>query len=129
MKIIIIDDDVFKREQITDFLEELKIEYKCFLYTNPALRYILKNKENISGIILDMGLQSYEDSHYYSLTKGMDIIIEKKKKRLYIPVLINSSRDVSMFDKPSFIFGQRTEIDNYQILEDYICFLKQREKQ
>lgn len=127
MKIIIIDDDLFKREQITDYLKESKIEYETFLYTNPALRYIVKNKENISGIILDMGLQSYEDSHDYSVTKGMDIINELNRKKINIPILINSSRDISMFNKHPFVFGQRTKIDDYQILDDYISFLKQRE--
>jgi len=129
MKILVIEDDIFKREQITDFLEEKNIEYEAYAYVNPALRYILQNKEKISGIILDMGLPSFKDSKDYTLIKGMDIIKELYRKRLYIPVLINSSRDLSIFEMHSFVFGQRTEIGNYQILEDYISFLKQREKQ
>lgn len=130
MRILVIDDDIFKREQITDFLEEKEIDYETFEYLTPALRYIIFNKNDISGIILDLGLQNFKDMPTtYSLYKGLDLIHELYRKRIHIPILINSSTDVGMLDEYSFVYGQRTKIDNYQILEDYISFLKQREEQ
>ena len=128
MKILVIDDDIFKREQITDFLDTKKITYKTCLYVNPALKYIFSNND-IAGIILDMGLQSLYNSQDYSLTRGLDVIYELHRRKHYIPVLINSSRSLTDLEKYPFIYGQRSEIDNYQILEDFINFLKQREKQ
>ena len=131
MKILVIDDDIFKREQITDFLEVENIEYETFEYANPALRYIVMNKDEISGIVLDLGLQDFKNTpNTYSLYKGLDIIHEMYRKSIHIPILINSSTDVGIIDdKYPFVYGQRTKIDNYKILEDYINFLRQNEKQ
>lgn len=130
MKIFILEDDVFKREQITDFLESKKIQFDWFEYMCPALRYVVRNKEEISGIILDLGLQNYKDSSStYDLYKGLEFIEELDRKKIYIPILINSSTEVGMLDEYPFVYGQRTKIDNYQILESFIAFLEQREKQ
>lgn len=130
MKILVIEDAIFKREQITDFLEEKGIGYYVAEYLNPALKYIVGNKDEISGIILDLGLQMSKDlPETYSLHRGLDVIYELDRKNLQIPVLINSSTFVGMLDEYPFVYGQRTKIDNYQIWEDFISFLKQREKQ
>ena len=129
MKIFILEDAVFKRDQIIEFLETRHIGYEASSYARPALRYILKNKNEISGIILDLGLQNSKDSpESYGILKGLDVISELHRKSIHIPVLINSSTEVDTSKYP-FIYGQRKEIDNDQILEDYISFLNQRKKQ
>ena len=51
MKILCIDDDFFKRNQIGEFLERKGIQLEEIEFVNPALKYICTNKESISGII------------------------------------------------------------------------------
>lgn len=130
MKILVLEDAIFKREQITDFLEENNISYQVIEYLNPALKYVFETKEELSGIILDLGLQLFKDApETYSLYRGLDLIYELARMNLEIPVLINSSTDVGLLTDYPFVYGQRTEVNNYQILEDFINFLKQKEKQ
>lgn len=129
MKILVLEDAIFKREQITDFLEENNISYQVIEYLNPALKYVFETKEELSGIILDLGLQLFKDApETYSLYRGLDLIYELARMNLEIPVLINSSTDVGLLTDYPFVYGQRTEVNNYQILEDFINFLKQNEK-
>lgn len=130
MKIFIIEDAIFKREQITDFLEAKNIDFEISEYARPGLRYIIKNKNEISGIILDLGLQNSKDSpESYNLYKGLDIVKELFRKSIKIPVLINSSTEVDSLENYPFVYGQRKEIDNYQILENFVSFLKQKMEQ
>lgn len=131
MKLLIIEDDSFKRNQIIDFLKEKGVEYEIFEYLNPVLRYISEDKgNNISGIILDLGLQMFKDSpETYSLYSGLDLIYELKRLRLEIPVLINSTTDIGMLTDYPFVYGQRTKIYDYQMLEEFITFLTEREEQ
>lgn len=130
MRIFILEDAIFKREQITDFLEAKNIEFETSEYILPALKFIAKNKNYISGIILDLGLQNSEDSpETYSLYKGLDVIRELSRKKINIPILINSSTEVRLLNSYPFIYGQRKQIDDYQILENFINFLRQREEQ
>ena len=129
MKILVLEDAIFKREQITDFLKEKNIPYQVIEYLNPALKYVFESKEEISGIILDLGLQLFKDApETYSLYRGLDLVYELARTNLEIPVLINSSTDVGMLTDYPFVYGQRTKVNNYQILEDFINFLKQNEK-
>ena len=130
MKILVLEDAVFKREQITDFLDEKGVEYEVAEYLNPALKYIFGSKKEISGIILDLGLAMAKKlPETYSLHRGLDLIYELDRRKIEISILINSSTFVGMLDEYPFVYGQRTKIDNYQILEDFISFLKQREEQ
>ena len=130
-KILIVEDSIFKREQITDFLDEKGIEYDFVEYLNPALIYIFGSQNDISGIILDLGLQYFKDSspESYNLLRGMDVVRELKRKKMDIPVLINSSTKVPRIEYYPSIYGQRTKIDDYTILEEFVTFLKQREEQ
>ena len=130
MRILILEDAIFKREQITDFLETKNIEYVTYEYVLPALKDITKNKDFISGIILDLGLQSSIDApETYSLQKGLDVIRELSRKKINIPVLVNSSTEVRVLNRYPCVYGQRKQIDDYQILEDFINFLKDKKKQ
>lgn len=128
MKIIIVEDNVFKRDEIIDILHEKNIDFQDFSYVGPALEYIFTNKEYISGVILDLGLQSSENSDDYSLDRGMDVIREFKDKGINIPIMINSSRTVKNTSKYCFIHSQRTKIDDYETIEKFITFLKSKEE-
>ena len=130
MQILIIEDLLSKREQIAIFLEEKNIKYEVIEYVGPAFEYILGNKEEISGIILDLGLAMSKDlPETYNLYRGLDVIYELDRLNIEIPILINSSTFVGMLDDCPFVYGQRTKSNNYQMLEDFIDFLTQREEQ
>lgn len=130
MQILIIEDLLSKREQIAVFLEEKNIKYEVIEYVGPAFEYILGNKEEISGIILDLGLAMSKDlPETYNLYRGLDVIYELDRLNIQIPILINSSTFVGMLDDYPFVYGQRTKSNNYQMLEDFIDFLTQREEQ
>ena len=130
MKILVIEDDIYKREQITNFLDSKAISYNVTEYLNSALNYIYENTINISGIILDLGLPIFEnDPDTYSLYRGLEVIYELDRKKINIPVLINSNTFVGMLDEYPFVYAQRTKINNYQMLEDFVSFLTKREEQ
>jgi len=129
LKVLIVEDQEFKRTNLTTFLQKRNIDFEICEYLNDALRYIYKNTKDISGIILDLGLQSSRDYDDYSLYRGLDLVIELKRKRWDIPVLINSTTEVGILDEYPFIFGQRTIIESYEMLEKFITFLTQREEQ
>ena len=92
MKIIVVEDDIIKRSFIESFFKFRKDELYFFQSVRPAISYATKHSTEIHGIILDLGLSSYD--HYdkdYSETRGLDLIEELAKKEIYIPILINSS--------------------------------------
>ena len=74
MNIFIVEDQELKRKELTDFLTSKEIKFETCEYVYPALRYILANREDISGIILDLGLQSAPDIHDLNPYKGFDVV-------------------------------------------------------
>lgn len=129
MKVLIVEDSESKRKQLTDFLTRESIEFETCEYVNDALRYIYYNKENISGIILDLGLQWAMDDNDYALDRGLDIVYELDRINLNIPILINSTTFVGMLDEYPFVYGQRTKMESYEMLEKFITFLKEKKEQ
>lgn len=130
MKILIVEDSVWKREQLVEFLEKEKIEFEVCEYVNNALRYILANRADIVGIILDLGLESMPGAHDAKPYRGLDVLREMKRLKLEIPVLINSTTELDMVSAEfPCVFSHRTEMDDYDSLENFISFLRQREEQ
>ena len=131
MKILIIEDSEFKRNELIGFLTPMgNIEFEFCEYLYDALRYIDENKKEISGIILDLGLQKAEDMpQTYGLYVGLEVVYELKRRKFNIPVLINSTTFAGMLDEYPFIFGQRMQMENYNMLEKFVTFLMQREEQ
>lgn len=130
MKILIVEDSQCKRDQIINFFKDGNIEFDVCEYVNQALRYIRVNKINIAGIILDLGLKTMPGVHDATLYRGLDVLKEMKRLKLDIPVLINSTTEVEMVDAEySFVYGQRTEMDDYDTLENFISFLRKGEEQ
>lgn len=129
MKILIVEDDAFKRDELIQFLQNKDIEFEIQEYVNPALRYIIANKEAISGIILDLGLQSAASINNRSLHRGLDVVNELRRKKINIPVLINSTTSVDMINAYSFVFGHRMDMYDNQLLEDFVSFLRRKEEQ
>lgn len=129
MKVLIVEDNEAKREDLILFFQKQQVDVECCEYVNDALKYIYRNVTDISGIILDLGLQSSKNSEDYSLYRGFDLIEELERKEWNIPVLINSTTFMGMLDEFTFIYGQRTRMKNYEMLEEFIAFLKKGEEQ
>ena len=96
MKILIVEDDRNKRLFLEYFLKEKNIEFYSFSSVRPAISYSIKCSSEIDGIILALGLTSYDYSDDYDFTKGLELIKELTKKRISIPILINSSTYVDL---------------------------------
>lgn len=121
-KILIVEDEHFKRENIEQFLRKKQISYETIEYVNPALRYIFFNHDNISGIILDLGLRTFKGSNDYSHTRGLNIVYEITRKRLNIPILINSSTRINLSEvmfAHNNVKGQNYNGD-HNVLENFI---------
>lgn len=130
MTIVIVEDTQFKRDQLIRFLKKENIQCESFEYVNYALRHIRKERENISGIILDLGLETMPGADDATLYRGLDVLKEMKRLKVNIPVLINSTTELEMVScEYSNVFGYRTDMEDYDSLENFIYFLRQREEQ
>ena len=129
MKILVVEDDKTKRENVESFLKSEKIEYHTCEYVNETLRYIIANKNEISGIILDLGLYRFKDGPYERYN-GLEILSEMQRKKIDISVLINSTTEVGMIDEDyPVVWGQRTRILNDELLEKFVTFLREKAEQ
>lgn len=129
MQILVVEDDKTKRENVEFFLESRKIEYHTCEYVNQALKYIIRNKNEISGVILDLGLYLFDNGDY-DRYNGLEILAEMQRKKINIPVLINSTTEVGMIDEEyPFVWGQRTRIYNDDFLKKFVTFLRERKEQ
>ena len=130
MMIAIVEDTQFKIEQLESFLIKERIPWKVFGYVNDALRFIRTEREKVSGIILDLGLETMSGAGDATPYRGLDVAKEMKRLKLDIPVLINSTTELEMAtsEYPN-VFGHRTEMDDYETLENFVSFLRERNKQ
>lgn len=131
MKILVVEDEAYKRVCIVDFLEARNIEVHWEYSVKPAIRYVIQNPKEISGIILDLGLTSTEDSFDYDWEKGMELVERLHFDKINIPILINSSREIDLdrvMTNYSNVKGQMYEEDDYGTLEEFITLLKEVEQ-
>lgn len=97
MKFLIVEDDRNKRLFLEFFFKQKGYESYSFQSVQPAIKYATKHSTEIDGIILDLGLSSYDcNDDDYSYTRGIDLIYELKEKGIYIPILINSSTYINL---------------------------------
>lgn len=92
MKILIVEDDEYKRKSVEMILEEIGINFCCEKAINPALRYIKEHHDEIDAIILDLGLPRFDSGSIINIIPlgGMCIVEEMTRLELEIPILINS---------------------------------------
>lgn len=92
MKILIVDDCL--ETKCFGVVEECKrrnIEIVVEKALIPALqRIFLDEKTKIDGIILDMGIPVYENQMIEFPNEGEEILMELKRKKVEIPVLVFS---------------------------------------
>lgn len=131
MKILVVEDEAYKRVCIVDFLEARNIKVHWEYSVKPAMRYAIQNPKEISGIILDLGLTTTEDSLDYDWVRGLDLVERLHFEKINIPILINSSTEIDL-DKVmtnySNVKGQMYEEDDYGTLEEFITLLEEGEQ-
>ena len=129
MKILIVEDSRDKKDQLINFLNKNNIEFEICEYLNDALRYIYEDSKNISGIILDLGLERDKSDPEYEQYMGLELVEETERIKLNIPILINSTTEVEMISTYSSVYADRTDMDDYDTLENFISFLSERKEQ
>ena len=121
MKIVVVEDDKNKREFVAMYLESNNIEMIPFVSIMPALKYVTQHFKEISGIILDLGLVSYDDSYDYDTEKGLILVKELTRKKIEIPILINSTTEIDLPEimrSHSNVKGQMAS--NLKLLNEFI---------
>ena len=129
MKILIVEDNSSKRKQIEEFLKTKGVEFKTIGYVEPALKYIAENQNNISGIILDLSLKTDENSNDYHPKKGLVISEELNKRKIDIPIMLNSETLMPTLFLSRNIYSQRRGMNDYRTLEEFLVFLKEKQEQ
>lgn len=96
MKILIVEDDNFKGCMIYERLKEKNIDYKWVVSVRTAFNYISEHQNDVSGIILDLGLTTFDDSNDYDDIRGLDLVEELTREEINIPILINSTTEIDL---------------------------------
>lgn len=99
--ILIVEDQIgYKYPKDYSKLAEGIAEFIVFRSFNSAMRYIRQNKDNIDGIILDLGFANFEcDTSTYNEKKGVELLCEMHRCKVKIPpVLIFSTTELDGFD-------------------------------
>ena len=110
MKNILIVEDVIGLKYPANFskLAGDIAEFIIFRSFNSAMRYIRENKENIDGIILDLGFANFDcNPSTYDEKKGIELLREMHRCKIEIPpVLIFSTTELDGMDYNNlFSFG------------------------
>jgi len=131
MKILVVEDDRDKRLHIEYVFEKENIHMQLFRSIRPAIRYAMQHSNEISGIILDLGLTSYDNSDDYEFEKGLQLIYELTENSIDIPILINSGTYVNvqnLMRLHSNVKDQMHSEDDYTTLRWFIQLLKEKEQ-
>lgn len=122
MKILIIDDEKWKREYIVEAILEVnqEIEIKECEYRNDGLKELMNN--NFDLLFLDMQFPNYLGG-MIERNNGLSVLRELKRMENHIPVVICSSgyTDCSEYNIQSYIlFGSNVTKEHIQcIIKDF----------
>ena len=117
MKFLIIEDDREKRLFLELFMKQKGYESFSFQSVQPAIKYTIQHSTEIDGIVLDLGLTSYDHTDDYSFTRGLDLVEKLKETGMYIPILINSSTyiDLEKIQENYHSLIQRMDDDEWEL--------------
>lgn len=103
MKNILIVEDQIAMKYPADYskLAEGIAEFVVLKSFNSAMRYIRQNKDNIDGIILDLGFANFDcDFSTYDEKKGIELLREMKRCKVKIPhLLIFSTTELEVMEE------------------------------
>jgi DNA-binding NarL/FixJ family response regulator len=102
MKFLIIEDDLYKAQKVMGCLKGH--EFECEISCNTGLRNLFEKSSEYDGVILDMGLPTFDEGDCYESDNGLWVLSEMQREKIEIPVLIHSGNqyDVSDFNN---VFG------------------------
>ena len=121
MKIVVVEDDRNKREFVKDIFELKNIDMISFNSIMPAIKYVIEHSPETDGIILDLGLTSYDDSGDYDAEKGLILVQELKRKKINIPILINSTTELDLIEVMKNYPNVKGQMaSNYKKLDGFI---------
>ena len=95
---------------------------------NSALLRIILQKQDIDGIVLDMGIPIYDDEFTEDEREGDDVLRELHRKKYKIPVLIFSTTDSFYKDQCDFVVDQMTSWNIIQEEDKFFSFLEKIER-
>lgn len=127
MKILIVDDHA--ETKCMGIIEECKkqgVEVEIAKGRNSALCRIIYQKQDIDGIILDMGIPVYDNEYTEDEREGDDVLRELHRRKKHIPVLIFSTTHSSYKDKCDFVVDQMTEWNIVQEEKSFFIFRKDK---
>lgn len=130
MRFLIIEDDNYKAKQVEDCIKGHEI-VRAISYNTGVRTLLDKEDGQFDGVILDMGLPCFDDGSSYREDRGMVILMEMRRKRMNIPVLIHSGNtfDVSEFKNVHSYILANAFVDISKKVQDFVDFAEsQREK-
>lgn len=105
MKFLNIEDDDYKAKSVATALREHEVVRERSY--NTGLRNLISN--TYDGVILDMGLPVFDDGHGLAPDRGILVLMEMRRKKINIPVMIYSG-------------GQKQEF-NLDQFDNVLCFV------
>ncbi|WP_315110575.1 response regulator [Clostridium intestinale] len=113
MRILLIEDDDVKADNIKEYLQEINTESsivrKCSWQS--GLIEIISNS-NYKMIVLDMSMPRYDhDSYEFETYAGWDVLKEMKRRNIKIPTTVVTSFDT---------FGKPEDMRNIEELNDIL---------
>lgn len=126
MRILILDDQLYKCEWIKCILNENEIENEQITYLEGALEKI-KNKY-YDGIILDMQFPILKNNPI-SKDAGLTLLKIMRNKNVQIPVLGNSTVSFSNIQTYPFFKGKLSGFRTYDNERQLLEFIRSIEKQ
>ena len=127
MKNILIVEDMMANKYPADYskLAGDIAEFIIFRSFNSAMRYIRENKDNIDGIILDLGFANFDcNPSTYDEKKGIELLREMHRCKIEIPpVLIFSTTELDGMDY-SVLFSFGVEFPDVMKTFDEEIFLE-----
>ena len=119
-RILFVDDEPeMKVDPLIDWLKEKEISFSYELKrsVNAALRYIDEHSSEINLIVTDLGLPLFDNGEGWTTLRGMLIVDQVVRKKLKIPVIINSTTEPPK-EKLQKYAANGTIIKHCQLLND-----------
>jgi len=111
MKVLIIDDEAYKRKVIKDYLNDLGVsDINEKTFRNEGLYELINSNNSYNLLVLDMNFPAYKDS-YPEKNMGLNVLREiKTRKRLNdavekLKIIICSSEPHDDYDEYEKVIG------------------------
>jgi len=97
MHILIVDDcPEFKVQHVIRYFESKKLDfsYEIVKSYHSASKYIAEHVNEIELAIVDLGLPMFDNGENYNELEGLVIVDRILRKKISIPIIINSTTEI-----------------------------------